>query len=347
MTDAPDPIAEIDVAALARWMDAEDLPGQGDLPELSVMSGGASNLIVELTRGDERMVMRRPPTSLAGERNDTVVREYRILEALGRTDIPHPRVFGSCDDEAIAGAWFYVTELVDGWSVMQTRSWPAPFDEDMDARQGLAYELVRGIAELSAVDWRAVGLEDLGRPDGFHERQADRWTAHLEKVKFRDVPGFDEAAAWLRTRTPASYVPGIMHGDYQFANVMFRHGGPARLAAIIDWEMGTVGDPLIDLAWVLMSWPNADEDRTQRGHADYNGMPDREELMAYYAEISGRPLDDFDYYLVLARFKMAAVLEQGYARFVAGTSTNPIHEYFGDIVLNQAAAAAELAASLG
>jgi len=337
----------IDVPALARWMDAHHIDGEGELPTLTVMQGGASNLILQVDRGNEQLVMRRPPAEWAAERNSTMMREFRILEALGHTDVPHPRVFGACDDASIAGAWFYMSELVDGFSVMQTRAWPEPFASDMDARPELAYELVRGIGKLARVDWKALGLEGLGRPEGYHERQADRWSSHLDKHRFRDIPGFDETAEWLRHNQPAHYEPGIMHGDYQFANVMFRHGAPARLAAIIDWEMGTVGDPLIDLAWVLMGWPNADEDRVQRGYADYNGMPNRDDLAEEWSKVSGRPTDDLPYTLVLARWKMAAVLEPSYARFMKGESTNPTHEHFGQIVLDQAATAAELAASLG
>ena len=115
------------------------------------------------------------------------------------------------------------------------------------------------------VDWRAKGLADLGRPDGFHERQVDRWTAFLERIKGRELPGFDEAAAWLRAHRPIDYIPGLMHGDYQFANVMFENGAPARLAAIVDWEMGTVGDPKLDLGWVVQSWP---DDTTRRRGQD-------------------------------------------------------------------------------
>jgi aminoglycoside phosphotransferase (APT) family kinase protein len=121
------------------------------------------------------------------------------------------------------------------------------------ARRGLAFQLVEGIALLSKVDWRARGLDGFGHPDGFHERQVDRWTAFLNRIKGRELPGFEEAAAWLRAHRPLDYVPGIMHGDYQFANVMFKHGGPARLAALVDWEMGTVGDPKLDLGWVMQS----------------------------------------------------------------------------------------------
>ncbi len=340
-----DPIAEIDLNALARWMDATGLAGTGEHPELSVLSGGASNVLLEIRRGGQRMALRKPPSNIAGDRNPIMMREYRILRALGTTDIAHPRVFGACDDPGVAGAWFYVTELVDGWSIMQTKSWPPPFDTDMRARRGLAFELIRGIAELARIDWRAIGLEGLGRPDGFHERQADRWLAHLAPHMFREIPGLDEAASWLRTHQPRHYEPGIMHGDYQFANVMFRHGAPARLAAIIDWEMGTIGDPLLDLAWVLMGWPDPGEDRTG-GYADYTSMPSRQELIEYYRKISGRPVADIDYYIVLARFKMAAVLEPSYARWVAGRSTIDAHEAFGDVVLDMAARAASLAALL-
>ena len=152
--------------------------------------------------------------------------------------------------------------FVDGWSPMAWNAartglarWPEPFDSDIEQRRGLAFQLVEGIALLSKVDWKARGLEGLGRPDGFHERQVDRWTAFLNRIKGRELDGFDEAAAWLRAHKPLDYVPGIMHGDYQFANVMFRHGAPARLAALVDWEMGTVGDPKLDLGWVINSWP--------------------------------------------------------------------------------------------
>jgi aminoglycoside phosphotransferase (APT) family kinase protein len=235
-------------------------------------------------------------------------------------------------------------EFVDGWSPMSTgRTWPASFDTDLQARQGLAYELVEAIAKLSRVDWRARGLEGFGKPEGFHERQVDRWLAHLATFKFRELPGLDDAAAWLRRHKPRAYRPGILHGDYQFANVMYRHGAPARLAAIVDWEMATIGDPLLDLGWVLMGWPNPDEDRTSAGYVDYTGMPSREDLMQRYATVSGLPVDEMDYYVILARFKIGIVLEGGYARYVAGGADNPKMAMFGDVVLDMMRKAAELA----
>ena len=144
-----------------------------------------------------------------------------------------------------------------------------------------------------------------------------------------------------------AYRPGIIHGDYQFANVMFRHGAPARMAAIVDWEMATIGDPLLDLAWVIMGWPNPDEDRTGAGYVDYTGMPTREELLERYARGSGLPVDELDYYVILARFKLAIVLEAQYARYKSGGADNPKIEAFGPITVDLMARAAEHAASVG
>jgi aminoglycoside phosphotransferase (APT) family kinase protein len=244
----------------------------------------------------------------------------------------------------VLGRTFYLMGFVDGWSPMELHGgpWPAPFDSDLDARKGLAYELVEGIARLSKVDWQARGLEDLGRPDGFHERQVDRWTTFLERIKGRELPGFDEASAWLRAHKPIDFIPGLMHGDYQFANVMYRHGGPARLAAIVDWEMGTVGDPKLDLAWVVQGWPEETTagDGTVSAYVDMSHMPSRSEMLSRYAEVSGRQVDDIDYYVILARWKLAIVLEQGYQR---RTDDTPALHAFGPVVLDSMRSAADLA----
>ena len=339
-----------DLPRLAEWLDAHGAPGAGLPLAVRFVSGGASNEIFELRRGDHRFALRRPPPELPAGRNETMMREYRVLAALADSDVPHPRVLAACEDPSVmGGAWFYVMQYVDGWSPMQLENgrWPAPFDGDVAARRGLAFALVGGIAKLARVDWRTAGLGDFGKPDGFLARQVDRWLAHLAKIRFRELPGLDTAAQWLRAHTPASFTPGIIHGDYQFANVMFHHGAPARLAAIVDWEMSTIGDPLLDFAWVLMGWPDpAERDASGSfGYVDYTGMPARAELIDFYSRETGLPVDQLDYYVVLARFKMACVLEAGYARYVAGGADNPKMASFGDVVLEMARRAAELAES--
>ena len=338
----------IDVDRLGRWLDDEGLPGKGEAIEHRFISGGSQNEIYEIRRGELHGALRIPPPSAPAGRDDGIWREWRITEALDGTDVPHTPAVAACRDTDVLGRAFYLMGFVDGWSPMGletapdgSRSWPEPFASDLGARQGLAYQLVEGIALLGNVDWRAKGLDDLGRPDGFHERQVDRWTGFLERIKGRELPGFDESAAWLRAHRPLDYMPGLMHGDYQFANVMYRHGAPATLSAIVDWEMGTVGDPKLDLGWVIQSWPDDTSvaDTSGSAYVDMVGMPSRDQVLDHYATVSGRQVDDIDYYVVLARWKLGVVLEQGYQR--AGDDEKLLA--FGPFVLRLMQEAAELA----
>jgi aminoglycoside phosphotransferase (APT) family kinase protein len=359
MTDAP----ALDAVALGRWMDAEGLPGEG-APTLSRLSGGSQNELFMVDRDGIRAVLRIPPAAAGAARHDGLRRELRLLRALKGAEVPHAEFVAGTDDAGVLGAPFYLMEPVDGWSPMGSGKWPEPFESDMSLRPSLAFELVRGAALLGSVDWEARGLTGFGRPENFHERQVDRWLSFLGGYKFRDLPGLDEAAAWLRTHRPRHWSPGIMHGDYQFANVMYAHevpaqppatpaplalGGttplqppaiPARLAAVIDWEMTTIGDPLLDLGWVLISWPPEGDDMTR--YVSLEGMPSRDELLKHYEKICGRPTDDIDYYVVLARWKLGIVLEMSYAKFVSGGAVDPKVASFGTLVLELIRKAAEL-----
>ncbi|KUH67717.1 acyl-CoA dehydrogenase [Mycolicibacterium novocastrense] len=335
----------IEVARLTDWMDAAELPGKGEPLQTRFLSGGTQNVIYELRRGEHSCVLRMPPPGAPADRDKGILREWRIIEALDGTDVPHTEAVAVCEDAAVLGRPFYLMGFVDGWSPMDLddRKWPEPFDSDLSARGELAYQLAEGIALLSQVDWKAKGLHDLGRPDGFHERQVDRWTAFFERIKGREIDGLDVATDWLRTHRPLDYVPGLMHGDYQFANVMYRHGAPARLAAIVDWEMGTVGDPKLDLGWMVQSWPEdtAAPTDSEMGYVDMRGMPSRADVVAHYAKVSGRQVDDLDYYLVLAKWKLAIVLEQGFQR--AGDNEKLLA--YGPVIVELMRSAAELAES--
>jgi aminoglycoside phosphotransferase (APT) family kinase protein len=343
--DGPAAPALIDPERLGRWMDSQGLAGQGIPLEYRFISGGSQNEIFEITRGDFRAALRRPPINAPAGRNEGILREWRIIEALDGTSVPHTKAVGVCTDESVLGCTFYLMGFVDGWSPMNTNGWPAPFDTDVEARRGLAFELVNGVAEMSKVDWRARGLGDLGRPDGFHERQVERWMRFYERVKTRELDGLAEATAWLNEHKPLDFVPGLMHGDYQFANVMFEHGAPAKLSAIIDWEMGTIGDPKLDLAWVVGSWPEDTSEASGASYVDLTGMPGRSELLQFFSERSGRQVDDMDYYIVLGRWKLAIVLEQGYMRAITGTGDADKLLAFGPIVVDLMRNAAELAAT--
>jgi aminoglycoside phosphotransferase (APT) family kinase protein len=328
---------------LTAWMDGAGLPGRGAPVEHRFISGGTQNEIYEIRRGELHAALRIPPPTAPESRDEGILREWRIIEALDGTDVPHTPAIAACPDTSVLGRAFYLMGFVDGWSPMGVDRWPPPFDGDLDGRRGLAFELVEGIALLSKVDWQAKGLHDLGRPEGFHERQVDRWTAFLHRIKGRELPGFEDASAWLRAHKPLDFVPGLMHGDYQFANVMYGHGGPARLAAIVDWEMGTVGDPKLDLAWTVQGWPDdtMDPAASEGGYVDLFGMPSRDEVVAHWADVAGRPVDDLDYYLVLARWKLAVVLEQGFQRAGDDEKLNA----FGPVVIDLMRGAAELAAT--
>ena len=333
----------VDPHRLARWMDEQRLAGVGELPTVSRLTGGSQNELFLVERGGDEMVLRRPPNVAAAGRYEAFGREHRVLAALAETDVPHPCLRAVCDAVDVLGGPFYLTARIDGWSPMQIGGWAAPFDADLDARAGLAIELVDGIARLARVDWKAVGLDDFGHPEGFHDRQVDRWLAFLARVKTRELPGVEVASDWLRRHRPEVYEPGILHGDYQFANVMFRHGAPAKLAAIVDWEMSTIGDPLLDLGWALISYP-ADDRPSSDGmsYVDYTGMPPRDDLLAHYEKVSGRSTDDLIYYLILARFKLGIVLEQSVARFARGEADDRVAA-FGDTVLGLIRGAAEMA----
>ena len=335
----------MDTEALGAWMDSQGLPGAGEAIEHRYVSGGSQNEIFEIKRGPLHAALRRPPRNAPAGRDEGILREWRIIEALKGTDVPHTEAVAVCTDTSVLGCTFYMMGFVDGWSPVNMDGWPAPFDTDLDARRGLAFQLVDGIAKLSKVDWEARGLGDLGRPDGYHDRQVERWMRFYDRVRNRDMPGLDVATSWLDAHRPKDFIPGIMHGDYQFANVMFRHGAPATLAAIVDWEMGTIGDPKIDLAWVVQAWPDDMDNVTTESYVDITGMPNKGELLDYYAKESGRQVDDMDYYVILARWKLAIVLEQGYKRAIDGTGDNEKLLAFGPIVTELMGRAAELAES--
>ncbi len=342
MSEAPTPT--IDSERLGAWMDAQDLPGRGERLEIGYISGGSQNEIFDVRRGGLRAALRKPPAGAAEGRNDGILREWRIIEALKGSDVPHTEAIAVCTDPGVLGATFYMMGFVDGWSPMNMGdTWPEPFQDDIEARRGLAFQLVDGVARMSKLDWRARGLEGFGRPEGYHERQVERWMRFYDRVKTRELEGLEVATKWLQAHRPLDYVPGLMHGDYQFANVMFEHGAPARMAAIVDWEMGTIGDPKIDLAWVLQSWPEDTSAASDASYVDLTGMPGKTELMEYFARESGRQVDDMDYYLILARWKLGIVLEQGYKR--SQTSGDEKLVAFGPIIVDLIKRAAELAES--
>jgi len=309
------------------------------------VSTGASNEMFEVRRGEHVWILRRPPAHKVAPGAHDMAREFRVLNALDGTDVPHPTPLLLCEDEDVIGAPFYLMERIDGFTPRDPL--PAPFDTEPGVRRDMALALIDGIAAVARVDWRAHGLEGFGKPEGFLERQVSRWLSQLERYRTRDIPGLDEVASWLDANRPPMGEAAIIHGDYQFINVMLAPEPPARLAAIVDWEQSTIGDPLLDLAWVLAGW-SEDGEALRFGSkylADRQGFPSRGELAARYEQQTARDLARLDWYVVLALFKLACILEGSYHRFASGTSENPLHEKMGPLVLDLARQARQAARS--
>jgi len=311
---------------LYAWLEAElaiDLK-QGVRAEK--FAAGASNEIWEIRSGENRWVLRRPASD-STLRSDTLAREFWVLRALDGTSVPHPQALAVCEDSEVIGGPFLVMAHVDGFTPRIPL--PEPFAGDASSRHDMGVAMADVLGHLAAVDWRANGLDDFGRPDGYLDRQVDRWLGQLERARTRELPDVDDVAAWLRANVPSMGEPGILHGDYQFANVMFDHDTPARIAAVVDWEQSTIGDPLVDLGWLLALWDEPGEEPVRGGDEvrvnQQDGFPTRAELAARYAHVTGRLLDALGWYEVLALFKLACVLEGAYARFARGESQNPAH----------------------
>lgn len=313
----------VDFAALLRWMDACGLPG-GSLDGAELLPGGTQNVLVRFSRGGREYVLRRPPRHPRAKSDDALRREMRILGALRGSAVPHPELLAACPDASVLGVVFYLMPVVEGFNC--TRTLPTLHASTPSVRHQMGLEAVDALARLAAVDHVALGLADVGRPDGFLGRQVGQWLRQLERYAELPgypgaaVPGVDEVARWLERGLPRTWRPGVMHGDFHVANLLFEWESP-RVAAIVDWEMATVGDPLLDLGWLLATWPDA---RGWSPLAEFDefyslgGLPSAEELVDRYARSSDRELSAVTWYTVLACFKLGIVLEGTHARACAG-----------------------------
>jgi aminoglycoside phosphotransferase (APT) family kinase protein len=340
--------ALIDFDVLEAWMDAQGLP-RGACEGVTPLGGGTQNMLVRFARGGRDYVLRRPPPHLRPASNEALRREARVLAALADTDVPHPRFIAACPDETVmGGAVFYLMEPVDGFN--PSTGLPALHAGEARIRHAMGLEAADAIACLGRVDHIAVGLADFGRPEGFLERQVGRWMKELdsygryEGYPGPDIPGLDRVAGWLERNRPTTWTPGILHGDYHLANVMYAYDGP-RLAAIVDWEMCTIGDPLLDLGWLLATWPDENGLPSAAGAlAQAGGLPSGDELIARYAAGSTRDLAAMPWYVVLACFKLGIVLEGTHARACAGKAPQATGDLLHAITLGLFARASALIA---
>ena len=312
----------VDLDALESWMDAQGLE-HGHITEAALLTGGTQNILLKFRRGDSHFVLRRPPLHLRAGSNETMRREARVLGALAKTDVPHPRLIRACASDDVIGAAFYLMEPIHGFSA--PAGLPSLHAGDPLIRRQMGLAMVDAILTLGRVDHVAVGLADFGKTEGYLERQAPRWRSQLESYRGYagwpgpgGIPGVDKVAAWLGDNQPRHFTPGIIHGDFHFGNVMFCRDSH-QLAAIVDWELATVGDPLIDLGWLLATWRTPKHPLLEDLRVEpWDGFPMPDELVARYVAGSCRDLSSIKWYAVLACYKLGIILEGTYARACAG-----------------------------
>ena len=287
-------------------------------------------------------MLRRPPRGPLPPSAHDVLREARVLKALaGRARVAE--VVAVCDDPSVIGAPFYVMEKVEGDVI--TRELPRVLDTE-DERRRIAEELVDALVEVHAVDWRAAGLAGFGKPTGYLERQLRRFLGLWEHNRTREIPAVEAVATWLRDHLPESGPATVVHGDYRLGNTMFAPGSPARLAAIFDWEMATIGDPLADVGYLCALWVDRDDPPMMfelSGVTREPGFLTREELLARYEERSGRSMTDIRWYRTLALWKSIVFMEGNYKRAVSGATDDPYLKGFGEGVIQLARRAEALA----
>ncbi|HEX9941246.1 MAG TPA: phosphotransferase family protein [Thermoanaerobaculia bacterium] len=311
---------EIDAAALALWLKPR-LPGVEGPVEIEQFPGGHSNLTYLLHFGDRELVLRRPPFGSRVKTAHDMGREYRVLSRLYAAYPRAPRALLHCDDLSVIGAPFYVMERVRG-IVLRHQKPPAGLDLPPERMRAISEAAVDGLADLHAVDWEAAGLGDLGRPEGYVARQVDGWTARWQGSRTDDVPDLDRAAAWLAANLPPESGAALIHNDYKYDNLVLHPQEPARIVAVLDWEMATVGDPLMDLGTSLGYWMDPDDAPELRllpaGPTTLPGNLSRAEVAERYAARSGRDVSNLVFYYVYGLFKIAVIAQQIYFRYQQG-----------------------------
>lgn len=324
----------LDPVRLGTWLDGLGL-AQGEPIDHTPLSGGKSNAMFTIRRGEHAWVLRRPAGVAIARAEDGLRREFRILTALADTPVPHPRAVAFCEDRDVLGSAFYLMARVEGFAPFpeaipaRLGATDAPSDASSDSAPGSPPDSAPGsppgreiglamadtLADLHALDPQAIGLGDLGRPDGFHERQVSRWMKQLSGYpESGTLPGVEVVTAWLEKNLPPAFTPVLMHGDYHFGNVLLAPEPPPRVTAIVDWETATIGDPLLDLAGFLRIW-------FETGPSEGSSW---DEMATRYATRAGLPeLPDLTYYITLSRFRLAVLLEGIHQRAKSDPTRDP------------------------
>lgn len=331
---------------LTRWLHDVAPELGGSEAQLVRLTGGSSGAVFKATCGGASAVLRLPAWPARADSLQGMTREARILDALGDTSTPHARLLAFAGDDEAVGAPAVLMSFVEGW----LGSEPPPAQlQGLDARRDMAFALVDAVAQIGLVDYQAVGLGDLGRPEGFLDRQVGRWLGQLENYRKtydhpgRQIPDLAYVADWLGDNQPTTQRHGLIHSDVGFPNVMFAADAPMRVAAIIDWEIATLGDPLLDLGRAIFTLPGRRAGSGRGRLHDYADMPTREDLAERYAAVTGLDVAALDYYCVLSAFKLACIIEFNFFRVATGRDTGEMARTLADFVPEIIADAAVIA----
>ncbi|MFF0283479.1 phosphotransferase family protein [Rhodococcus aetherivorans] len=328
----------LDLSALHRYLEDSGIALDGEL-RAELISGGKSNLTYAIFDDTSRWVLRRPPTAGLTPSAHDVAREFRITSALQGCGVPVAQTVVLCEDDSVMGAPFTVVEHVTGRVIRTTGDLATLSDDEIESCTG---ELVRVLAALHSVDYQAVGLGNLGRPDGYVTRQVKLWAGQWDRVKTRDLDDLDRLHAALADAIPASSAASIVHGDYRIDNTILDPADAGKIAAVVDWELSTLGDPLTDVA-LMCVYRNPALDQVLGESAAWTSprLPSADDLAQRYAVATGRELAHWNFYMGLANFKLAVIAEGINHRWRVGATVGDGFDRAGEAVPVFAAAGLE------
>lgn len=311
---------ELDISLIDPYLKAH-LPQLQGAPTISQFPGGASNLTYLIQYPERELVLRRPPFGQKARSAHDMGREYRILNQLKEAFPFCPEAYLHCTDESVIGSEFYVMQRVKG--VILRSDLPPELALDARQTEHLCKNFIDRLVDLHRVDYHACGLGDLGKPQGYVQRQIEGWSERYEKAMTPDAPAWERVKRWLINNMPAdSHTSSIVHNDYRFDNVILDPADPMRIIGVLDWELTTLGDPLMDLGNSLAYWIQADDPAPvqlmRRQPSNAPGMLTRQQFVDYYAERSGVRIDNFDFYYTYGLFRLAGIVQQIYYRFFHG-----------------------------
>ena len=337
LIDQPGSVREedaIDVAAVVRYLGASDARLNGT-PAVGQFPGGASNLTYRLAFPGRDLILRRPPSGSKAKGAHDVLREARIMAAL-KPHYPYvPEVIAICDDPGVIGCDFYVMERLEG--IIPRRDLPPELGLDADRTRALCCNVLDKLIELHAIDVEAAGLGHLGKGVGYVRRQVEGWSERWRQAVTDGIDAMPDVLAGLARNLPTGETRiCLIHNDYRFDNVVLSPRNPLDVIGVLDWEMATLGDPLMDLGGSMAYWVQADDDAAFRANrrqpTDAPGMLTRREVVAFYAERTGLDVGRFDFYECFGLFRLAVIIQQIYRRFVLGQTTDPRFSRYGPVV---------------